>query len=379
MADHRIFNPFKPTAGKTPPRLIDRDDVLRDFVEGLDNGPGAPGRLLRITGMRGMGKTVVLNEFASIARKRDWLVVDETALPGIVDRVVAGLGGHDPRGVDIVPQLSMGPVTVGVGGMHVGTSATLTLRDVLARRIDKLGAERGVLILLDEVQSAPMDELAHLATAIQHQIREDRNIAFVFAGLPSAVDRFINEPSLTFLRRATPETLEALDGDDIRSSMRLTIEASGMHVGESTLGMLVDATAGYPFMVQLVGYYAWQQAYREAGYQPTTIRRQDASEGIRQARRAFDLDVIEPALSSLSNVALRFLLAMSVDDGPSRSGDVAKRLERSAASLGKYRGSLMRDSLIVAPRRGVVDFSMPYMRDYLRSHEDRLLALLGEF
>ncbi|MBR3317947.1 MAG: hypothetical protein IKG21_09060 [Atopobiaceae bacterium] len=57
---------------------------------------------------------------------------------------------------------------------------------------------------------------------------------------------------------------------------------------------------------------------------------------------------------------------MSVDDGPSRTGDVARRLERSAASLGKYRESLMRDSLIVAPRRGVVDFSMPYVRDYLR-------------
>lgn len=60
-------NPFKPTAGKTPPMIIGREDVLEEFNEGLINGPGAPGRLMRIAGVRGTGKTVLLDECARLA------------------------------------------------------------------------------------------------------------------------------------------------------------------------------------------------------------------------------------------------------------------------------------------------------------------------
>ena len=67
-------NPFKPTAGKMPPVLVGREKVTDDFLEGLANGEGAPGRLMRITGPRGSGKTVLLSELASIAEDEDWLV-----------------------------------------------------------------------------------------------------------------------------------------------------------------------------------------------------------------------------------------------------------------------------------------------------------------
>ena len=69
-------NPFKPTAGKMPPVLVGREKVMDDFLEGLANGEGAPGRLMRITGPRGSGKTVLLSELASIAEDEGWLVVN---------------------------------------------------------------------------------------------------------------------------------------------------------------------------------------------------------------------------------------------------------------------------------------------------------------
>lgn len=72
-------NPFKPTAGKMPPVLVGRDKVINDFIEGLENGEGAPGRLMRITGPRGSGKTVLLSELASIAGEQGWLVVNVSA------------------------------------------------------------------------------------------------------------------------------------------------------------------------------------------------------------------------------------------------------------------------------------------------------------
>lgn len=87
MLSTRI-NPFKPSAGHLPPVLIGRDMVLADFEEGLDNGSGAPGRLMRITGARGVGKTVMLAEFRRIAEKRGWQTISETASDGMAQRLV---------------------------------------------------------------------------------------------------------------------------------------------------------------------------------------------------------------------------------------------------------------------------------------------------
>ena len=68
--------------------LAGRDELIEQFAEALDNGPGAPGRATLYTGARGTGKTVMLNEVADIARQRGWLVIEETASPGVVTRLV---------------------------------------------------------------------------------------------------------------------------------------------------------------------------------------------------------------------------------------------------------------------------------------------------
>ena len=80
-------NPFKPTAGKRPPMLIGRESVIEDCEEGLDNGAGAPGRLMLITGNRGCGKTVLLRELQRLASKRGWVVVSDSASLGLCDRL----------------------------------------------------------------------------------------------------------------------------------------------------------------------------------------------------------------------------------------------------------------------------------------------------
>ena len=72
----KLINPFKPTAGMTPPVLIGREGVIDDFVDGLDKGPGAPSRLMRITGLGGSGKTVLLTQLGDIATDRGWTVVN---------------------------------------------------------------------------------------------------------------------------------------------------------------------------------------------------------------------------------------------------------------------------------------------------------------
>ena len=84
-------NPFKPTAGKTPPTIIGREDVLEEFNEGLVNGPGAPGRLMRIAGVRGTGKTVLLDECSRLAQSRGWTVIKEVATEGLCQRILEQL------------------------------------------------------------------------------------------------------------------------------------------------------------------------------------------------------------------------------------------------------------------------------------------------
>ena len=88
-------NPFKPTAGGEPPLLIGRSKVIRDFEKGLDNGIGAPGRIMLLTGARGIGKTVMLTVFADKARARKWDVIEETASDGLCERLVTAIRERD--------------------------------------------------------------------------------------------------------------------------------------------------------------------------------------------------------------------------------------------------------------------------------------------
>jgi ATP/maltotriose-dependent transcriptional regulator MalT len=75
-------NPFKPTAGATPPLLVGRSDTLEEFAESLDDGRGRPARLALFTGPRGIGKTVMLTEVADLALRRGWVTLPETATRG---------------------------------------------------------------------------------------------------------------------------------------------------------------------------------------------------------------------------------------------------------------------------------------------------------
>lgn len=98
-------NPFKPTAGKRPPILIGRESVIEDFEEGLDNGAGAPGRLMLITGNRGYGKTVLLRELQRLASERGWAVVSDSASLGLCDRLAEALRSNKP----VVTSMEFGP------------------------------------------------------------------------------------------------------------------------------------------------------------------------------------------------------------------------------------------------------------------------------
>jgi hypothetical protein len=90
----RPKNPFKPTFGVSPPLLVGRDELIGDFSDALDDGPGGPARATLYTGARGTGKTVMLNAVQDEARSRGWLVIAEAATPGLLKRLT---GEHLPQ------------------------------------------------------------------------------------------------------------------------------------------------------------------------------------------------------------------------------------------------------------------------------------------
>ena len=356
-------NPFKPTAGKTPPTIIGREDVLEEFNEGLVNGPGAPGRLMRIAGVRGTGKTVLLDECSRLAQSRGWTVIKEVATEGLCQRILEQLQpkfqAKHARFEPTVAGISIGSIDI----ERIGPS----LRDAMRQTISKNG--NGLLITLDEVQDAELDEVRTLSIAIQQVIGEDLDIAFVFAGLPSMIESIINGKTLTFLRRALPCDLKAVAVTEVSYSLEETIEASGMELQPGIAGQLAEATQGYPFMIQLVGYYAWQVARRA---HTAIIGEEEAERGIATARERFCAMVIEPALQRIPPTCIAYLLSMASLGQTSSTSMVADSLNKTPQQVSSVRSRLLRESIIEAPSYGKVSFAIPYMRDYLYEHKAEL-------
>lgn len=261
------MNPFKPTAGKMPPILIGRETAIEEFTEGLDNGAGAPGRIMLVTGQRGFGKTVLLTEFRRIAAERGWETISETASPDVAQRLIEALtpSGLHINQASVSPSVSIpGIASASLGHIDLSSTTTpLTLRNAIAKRLEsgKIGKGKGILITIDETQAASLDDLVAIATAIQHVTTsidetnvpdaEKRGIAIVFAGLPSTVNDLVNDDVVTFLRRALRCELDNVPLVDVKNAFLESVADSGKTIGNDEAWQAAQATNGYPYMCNL--------------------------------------------------------------------------------------------------------------------------------
>lgn len=364
-------NPFAPSFGTTPPLLVGRDDALDEFRDALAAGPGAPGRATLVTGLRGTGKTVMLNAFEDIAYQAKWLVISETATPEFLDRIVFEhlprlLKEHDPNQTE--SDLT-GATLSGVGGLQRDVKRLHEPRSGLRDRLFLLAdllqerAGAGVLITLDEVHRKQVDQIRELGATIQHGFREGRAIAFAGAGLPSSLSDLLSDEVSTFLRRADRVHLDAVTPVDVARAIRIPIETQGYEITDDALDIAVAGTRGYPFMIQLVGWHTWAKA---GGADQVTAAH--ARAGVEHAARKVGALVHQPALADLSDVDRSFLAAMAHDDGPSRMRDIADRLEVTAVYASQYRLRLIEAEMIHSPKHGYVDYTLPALRSYLREH-----------
>lgn len=372
-------NPFKPTFGVSPPLLVGRDAVIETFEAGIESSPG-PGDAAIYTGPRGVGKTVMLNAVERIAQDRGWAVISETANEGLIARLVAEAipsliesrqprhGGRRKVSGVALPVIG-GGVTWDTSELH--KAAAVGLRNQLYRILDLLaGRDVGLLLTLDELHPTSVADLRQLFAVVQHARREQRQLAVAAAGLPSAVDALLELPGTTFLQRADRHDLGAVDDlEAVAEGLRTPIAANGRVVGQRALGRAVEATEGYPFMMQLVGFHIWNQ-------HPTrvTVTPDDVDAGVAAARRRIGQLVHEPSLRDTSAVDRTFLLAMAQDDGPSRFADIAARMDVNFNYASQYRLRLLRAELIRVVGYGQIDFAIPYLREYLRDHAAALVG-----
>ncbi|MEZ0166941.1 ATP-binding protein [Kineococcus sp. LSe6-4] len=317
-----------------------RDAVLEDFRIALEDGPGAPGRLSLVTGARGVGKTVVLAELTEIARTTGWVTIDETATPGLLERVrlsaVRALEtlDHAPRTRRAVTGFTVGRP----GGAQFApppAPRSPGLREALEAPLAPL-EERGsgLLVTIDEVHRKEIGNL-------------------------------LNDDVLAFLRRADRQTLADVPLDDVRVALSTTIAGSEVDITEEALDVATAATGGYPFMVQLVGYHVWRRA------DDGVIGAEAAAAGVAAAQVRLGSTVHEANLASLSAVDRTYLVAMAQDDGPSRTSAVAARTSRDVQYQNVYRDRLITAGIIKPAGHGLVDVAVPYLREYLRDHAAR--------
>ncbi|MHC9585652.1 AAA family ATPase [Corynebacterium diphtheriae] len=378
LSMNRVSNPFRATLGSTPPYLAGRRHEIEDFAEALDDGPGAHERISLITGLRGVGKTVLLNAFEEEARARSWWVISETATAGFTERIIDALFRKASEILHTHRRKLSGITLPSIGGIQFSDilehQPKITLRSVLTEilswqeEIDrKLGQDSvGLLITLDELHYHRREEVIDFVATIQHLVREDLNISVAMAGIPQSIKPLLaseeGKNPVTFLRRANRIDLGLIDNNEVRKALAEPVEKVGFTWESDALTDAAEACGGYPFMIQLIG----QQCFKRKRSNFITV--DSVAEAAVVAKRKLGQLVHEPALADLSEVDRTFLVAMAADDAPSTMSDIAQRLGVNSQYAGNYRRRLIDAEIITSSGYGQVDFELPYMREYLREH-----------
>jgi hypothetical protein len=360
------MNIFFPTFGNKPEHIVGRDRIISNFMNGLSHRVGHPDRASIFIGQRGMGKTALLLEFAARAEQMDFVPASVNAGDKMLDEILQiiqlkGSGFVKGKGNKVKG------VSVGAFGFSAGLEFAEEVKQnygfrikltMLADALDKYG--KGILILVDEIRSNT-PEMRELATTFQHLVGEGKNVAIAMAGLPGAISSVLHDDVLTFLNRARKVVLEPLSLVDIEIYYASVFKKEGKSIGHNALDTAVKATFGYPYLLQLVGYYIMQNTGNRK-----TISGDIVGASVRQARSDLIESVHKTILKPLSGKDREFLYAMTQDQEMSSISDIKDRMGVSAAYVQQYRVRLMESGVIEQVSRGKVEFAVPYLREYLR-------------
>lgn len=361
-------NVFEPSFGNRPDRIVGRDDILDGIDKALAAKPGSRDRAMLITGQRGMGKTALLLEIEARAKQAAYVTARTAANEHMLDSLIERLQVNGREYAETGSKKVRG-MSAGAFGFSLGLTFSDEVRDnygfqtklsLLCNRLAECG--KGVMILVDEVGASSPD-MRVLADVYQQLVGDGQNIAICMAGLPAAVSSILNDDVLTFLNRATKIRLQALPLPPIRSYYAAAFERMGIALATSVLEGAVQATKGFPYLLQLIGYYLVEES--------RVSRKADASalaRAVADARDDMADNVFRPALAPLSKGDIKFLkaLAQSADgNGIGRLAGVAEALGKDNGYLQVYRKRLIDAGVISSPRNGELQFDVPFLWEHL--------------
>ncbi|HPF36913.1 ATP-binding protein [bacterium] len=378
-----LTNPFRPGAGTLPPALIGRDGLIDRFgVIARRTLDCRPGKSLMPIGLRGVGKTVLLNRFAEIATHEGFKVAFIEASENSTFATLLAV-----RLRSILLGLSSGKVSRAVNqALKVLRSFTLTLPDGQSIRIDvepafgladstmlgddmtdlliavgEAAKSRGtaILIAIDEVQYLAAEEFSAVIVAIHRITQLNLPIVLVGAGLPQ-LPKLAGEAKSYSERLFEFPAIGALTPEESRIALLEPAQSEGADVEDEALDLMIRQSSGYPYFLQVWGYHAWNTAASE------TIATADVQAAEPFVVADLDSNFFRVRLDRLTPKEREYLYAMArLGPGPHRSGDIANMLGVKVESVAPRRSALINKGMIFSPAHGDTAFTVPLFDQFL--------------
>jgi len=382
-----IKNPYSPGAGSPPPELVGRDPILEQARILLGRTKNKrPEKSMLLTGLRGVGKTVLLNEIERLARSDGYRTVliealeDKPLGPLIAPHLrtllfdldrMAGVGDKAKRGLRVLRsfmgaiKISMGEVTFGLDiDPQVGTADSGDLEIDLPSlfiAVAEAAEERhcAVAILIDEVQYFRTKELGALIMAM-HRIQQlQLPLVLLGAGLPIL-------PGLAGQAKSYAERLfsfpdvGALSEEDAARALRDPALDAGVIFEDEALKDVFRVAKGYPYFLQEWGYQAWNLAPSS----PITMQVIESATATVIPR--LDQNFFRVRFDRLTPSEKSFLRTMAeFGPGAHRTGEIADALGQKITSLGPVRAKLIKKGMIYSPAHGDLAFTVPLFDEFM--------------
>ena len=377
-------NPFSPGAGTQPPAFFGRDELIESYQVALRRTvAGRPGKSLMPIGLRGVGKTVLLNRFDHMAQDeglvRAFIEAPETgdfehllaarlrsilfeldrgSISSAVKRALGILKSFSynlPDGTSIALNVDAIPGSADSGVLAEDTTDLLVAVGEAAK-----DRERGLLLAIDEVQYLAADELAALITAIHRTVQLGLPVILVGAGLPQLPGLAGNAKSYAERLFDFPE-IGSLGDQDARAVLRTPAQEQGVEFAADALDSLLRFTQGYPYFLQEWGYHVWNAAPES----PITL--DDVNLAARDVQRRLDENFFRVRMDRLTPAEKKYLSTMAeLGPGPHRSGDIAAELGVKVESVAPRRSGLIQKGMVYSPAHGDTAFTVPMFDDFLR-------------
>jgi hypothetical protein len=392
-----VRNPYAPGAGQRPPELAGRDRELAQFDVVLERiARGRPERSLVLTGLRGVGKTVLLNALRSQAIGRLWGTGKIEARPDQSIRRPLASALHmavreltprhrDPEQVDrflgVLKAFAMRSVPEGgrlrdrwQPGIDVaaatGRADTGDIEvDLVELLVDAAGVARdvgvGIALFVDEMQDIPAADVSALCAACHELSQQGLPLVVVGAGLPHlpavlSASKSYSERLFRYVR------IDKLDRTAADLALVAPAAEEGVAYDDAALDALYEVTEGYPYFVQAYGKVTWDNAPR------SPVSRDDVKVAAPEAEAELAVGFFGSRYERATPAERDYLRAMAVlsdvTDGSVPTAAVADHLGRKQSSLSPARDSLMKKGLVYSAERGTIAFTVPHFGSYLRKH-----------